>query len=285
MTPGECEPEWNFREVRVQEKNQAALLGMAQKFRLFLLTGIVLFFTLPLSSSFARESAETILKKLDAHYYYPQEHGLFKVSVQIDWEQLDTTADSKRYLKNPPLAFFWEKGGVPLSRGGFKLADESFEISVQRKNELLAMLENYKEVVIPQTLVEKMSDYKGKVTVAKGRRGLMEFSSLDPNATIRKYDLVVDLAQKNVRRFRVKRSGAPTEVKSDVRYAQKGGKWLFAESRSTFRMGEMDYNEITEFVYRQVQNFWLVGKMTQTIKTDDRIIQSFIFRFRDYKIN
>lgn len=246
------------------------------------------FFFLPglfLSPAFSLESAEQIVKELDAHYYYPQQHGLEKLSVRIDWEQLDVITDSGRYLKNPPVAFFWEKSPAGWSKGVFKLADKSFEVSEERSKELLEMLENYKEIVIPQTLAEKMSNHKGQIKVAKKNKRLIEFVSRKTNATVQKYDLMVDLQERVVRKFRMHRIKPPVEVKSDVRYTQKEGKWLIMESRSKFRVGEMDYNETTEYIYRRVKNFWLVGKMIQTIKTDGRIIQSFIFRFRDYHIN
>lgn len=241
-----------------------------------------------LSASFlppahALESAEQIVRELDAHYYYPQQQGLEKLSVQIDWEQLDVATGSGLYLKNPPVTFFWERR-VGL-KGVFTLADSSFEVSLERKREILQMLQNYQEVVIPQTLVEKLSNYRGQIKTAKRDRRLLAFSALSPDATIQKYDLLVDLKQKSVKKFRMERNSAPHEVKSDIRYTRKTGKWLTAESRSKFRVGEVDYFETTEFVYRRINNLWLMGKMTQTIKTDDRTIQSFIFRFRNYQIN
>jgi hypothetical protein len=246
---------------------------------------LVIFFlpALFLPPAHALESAEQIIRELDVHYYYPQQRGLKKLSVQIDWEQLDVASDSGRYLKNPPVTFFWEKRVG--SKGVFTLTDSSFEVSLERKREILRMLQNYQEVVIPQTLAEKLANYKGQIKIAKKRRLLLAFSALSPDAAIQKYDLLVDLKQKSVKKFRMERNSAPLEVKSDIRYTQKEGKWLTAESRSKFRVGEVDYFEITEYVYRRIDNFWLMGKMTQTIKTDDRIIQSFIFRFRNYQIN
>jgi hypothetical protein len=248
---------------------------------------LVIFFlpALFLSPAYALESADQIIRELDAHYYYPQQSGLEKLSVQIDWEQLDVVSGSGRYLKNPAVVFFWNRGSSEGAQGVFTLADKSVEVSLERKREILGMLQNYQEVVIPQTLVEKLADYKGQIKIAKKHRRLIEFSSLNPGAAIQKYDLMVDLKQKNVSNFQMERNAAPIKIKSDVRYTRKEGKWLTAESRSKFRMGEMNYNETTEFVYRRINNFWLIGKMTQTIKADDRIIQSFIFRFRNYKIN
>lgn len=253
------------------------------KLKLFSFLVILCLPALFLPSTHALESAEQIVRELDAHYYYPQQRGLEKLSVQIDWEQLDVTSDSGRYLKNPPVTFFWERSIG--SKGVFTLADSSFEVSLERKREILRMLQNYQEVVIPQTLAEKLANYKGQIKTAKKHRLLLAFSALSSDAAIQKYDLLVDLKQKSVKKFRMERNSAPLEVKSDIRYTQKEGKWLTAESRSKFRVGEVDYFETTEFVYRQVDSFWMMGKMTQTVKTNDRVIQSFIFRFRNYQIN
>ncbi len=246
---------------------------------------LVIFFlpALLLSSSHALESVEQIIRDLDAHYYYPQQHGLKKLSVQIDWEQLDVVSGSGRYLKIPPVTFFWEKSAG--SKGVFTLADSSVEVSLERKREILQMLQDYQEVVIPQTLAEKLSNYRGQIKTAKKGRRLLAFSALNPGAAVSKYDLLVDLEQKNVKNFWMERNAAPVSIKSDVRYTRKEGKWLTAESQSKFQVDGVDYSETTEFVYRRIDNLWMMGKMTQIVKTNDRIIQSFIFRFRDYQIN
>jgi len=258
-------------------------LFIVMKLKLFSFLVILCLPAFFLSSAHALESAEQIILELDAHYYYPQQQGLKKLSVQIDWEQLDVVSDSGRYLKNPPVTFFWEKSVG--SKGIFTLADSSFEVSLERKREILQMLQNYQEVVIPQTLTEKLSNYRGQIKTAKKGRRLLAFSALNPGAAVSKYDLLVDLEQKNVRNFWMERNSAPVSIKSDVRYTQKEGKWLTAESQSKFRVGGVDYFETTGFVYRRVDNFWMMGKMTQIVKTNDRTIQSFIFRFRDYQIN
>ena len=275
----------DFGAMDAEEIATTAISRVALKSRSIL---FALFLLIPAgypSSADCLENAGKILKDLDAHYYYPQKQGLKKLSVQVQWEQLDVITDSGMYLKNPPLVFNWEKEASGSSHGVFKFADDSFEVSKERKRELLNMLENYKEVLIPKTLTEKMSGHVGKIKTARKQKRLLEFSSNNPQAPVRQYDLMVDLKQKHVRKIRIERNEAPLEVKSEVRYTEKSGKWLIAESRSRFRVGAMDYDETTEYVYRRAGKFWLVGKMTQTIKSDDRIIQSFVFRFSNYRAN
>jgi hypothetical protein len=252
--------------------------------RLWLVFTTIFFSPLLHSPAFCLENAGQILTELDAHYYYPQMQGLQKLSVRVELEQLDVSTDSGRYLKNPPLKFIWENSPAG-SKSVFKLADESAEISSDRQTELLSLLENYKEIVVPETLDDKMANHTGHIKAAEKQKSLIEFVASDSTAIILKYELLADLGRKNVRKIRLERKNAPFKIESDLRYTRKAEKWLIAESRSRFRVGEMKYQETTEYVYRRVGKFWLVGKMSQTLKTDDRVLQSFIFRFHDYKIN
>ncbi len=254
------------------------------KLRLWLFLTVFLLLPILQAPAYCIESAGELVKDLDAHYYYPQKQGLKKLSVRMEWEQLDVITDSGLYLKNPSFKFLWQKSPTG-SKSVFKLADGSSEVSEERRQELMSMLENYKEVVIPETLEEKMAGYEGQVKEAQKKSRLIEFDSLNAGAGIKKYGLVVDLAQKNVRKFRMERKAAPFNIVSDVRYTRQDDKWLVAEIRTNFRVGAMKYRETTEYVYRRAGKFWLVGKMSQTLKMDARILQSFIFRFRDYKIN
>jgi hypothetical protein len=247
------------------------------------LTSILLLSVLP-SPAYCLESAGQVLKELDAHYYYPQKQGLQKLSVRVEVEQLDVFTDSGKFLKNPPLEFIWENSPVGV-KSVFKLAEASAEISSDRRRELLGMLENYKEIVVPETLSEKMANHTGQIKFVKQQKSLIEFVASDANAIILQYKLLADLGRKNVRKISLERKNAPFKIESDVRYIDKAGKWLIAESRSRFQVGAMEYQETTEYVYRRTGKFWLVGKMSQTLKTDDRVLQSFVFRFHDYKIN
>ena len=270
--------------IRVEKQISATMLSQTLKLRFHFFAVCVLSRALFQSSAYCLESAGQIIQNLDTHYYYPQKQGLNKLSVRIEWEQLDVSNDKERYLKNPPVQFIW-KNSPTGSRSIFKLADDSFEVSAERKKELMNLLENYKEVVIPQTLLQKMAGYQGRVTLAKKRTRIVEFESRKPGADIQKYSLVVDLDQKNVSKLIIERKDAPFKVSSHLRYTRKNGKWLLTESRSNFSIGGMDYHVTMEYVYRRAGTFWLVGKMTQTVKMDDRTLQSFIFRFRDYQIN
>lgn len=274
----------NFAQIPFQETDSTAILLRALKSRLFLFLSVIFLFSAFHSSAHSQENADQILKELDAHYYFPQNQGLKKLSVRLEWEQLDVITDSGMYLKNPPIEFRWEKN-QGISKSAFQLAEKSADVSDERKKELLSMLENYKEIVIPKTLAEKMAGYEGRIKISRKEKSLLEFASKNPGSDIKKYGLMVDLEQKKVWKFKIERKSAPFNIMSDIRYTRQDGKWMVAESRSLFQFGEMEYLETTEYVYRRTGKFWLIAKMSQTLKTDDRILQSYIFRFHDYKIN
>ncbi len=273
-----------FAQTLFKNNFFAAIVKREIKSRYLLFLSLVFSLLVFPSPAFSLEKTKQILEDLDAQYYFPQNQGLKKLSVHMEWEQLDVTTDSGMYLKNPPIVFNWEKS-QGISKSAFQLAGKSIDVSKERKTELLRMLENYKEVVIPKTLVEKMAGYKGQVKVASKQKRLLEFSAQNTSSDIRKYGLMVDLEQKKVWKFRIERKNAPFKIVSDIRYTRQDGKWMVAESRSKFRAGEMEYEETTEYVYRRTGKFWLVGKMSQVLKTEDRVLQSYIFRFHDYKIN
>ncbi len=230
------------------------------------------------------KTPDALIETLDERYYYPQRQGLKKLSVRVDWEQLDTVTGNGRYLKNPPARFTWERfdGGV---RRVIELEESAFEISSQRKREVLNMLEHYKELIVPKTLGEKVAAYQGSLKQTRRKNVVMEFRSPSPGDAVQKYEMLVDLDRLSIPRLRITQRNAPAQVKSRLSYTDKDGKWLIAESRAQFTMGELEYTEISEFTYRRVDNFWLVKKLVQTVKQEERTLQSLVFRFVDYQIN
>ncbi len=247
----------------------------------FFVFAFILFFIPPV---YSEDSAEEIIRELDARYYYPQNRGLRRLSVRIEWQQLDTVTDSGRYLKNPDVEFNWETTAAG-ALGNFQISGKSFEISDARKRDLKKILINYRDVMVPQTLQERVSGYQGEVKFSRNQKKLIQFVPKDPENNIQKYEFYADLERGYLPKLNIRQSNFPREVKSEIRYVQKEGKWLVAESRSQFRLGEVDYNETTQYAYSQVNGFWLLSKMTQTVRSEDKTVQSFIFRFHDYRIN
>ena len=95
----------------------------------------------------------------------------------------------------------------------------------------------------------------------------------------------MDRKKLHIRKFRLLRIQDPKSITSTLRYIKKEGQWLIAESRSRFQIEGEDYLDVAEFSYRQTQGKWLPRKMTHTIKKEGDLIQSYIFRFKDYRLS
>ena len=230
------------------------------------------------------KSPDTLIATLDDRYYYPQRQGLNRLIVNVEWEQLDTVTGSGRYLKNPRAQFTWERFDAGVRRA-MELDESSLEVSSQRKREVLAILEHYKELIVPRTLAEKVSNYQSSLKKVRDNSVLMHFRAPSPGDAIQQYEMLVDLDRLAIPKLRLTQRNAPEKVQSRLSYTDKGGKWLIAESRAHFTMGELEYTETSVFTYRQVKNFWLVRKLVQTVKQEERTLQSLVFRFVDYRIN
>ena len=48
---------------------------------------------------------------------------------------------------------------------------------------------------------------------------------------------------------------------------------------------DQTYIEKTEYTYKNLQNFWLVKKIKQTVKQDGHLIRSYRIQLNDYKVN
>jgi hypothetical protein len=231
--------------------------------------------------AYGQESVTGWIDKLDGAYYYPQHQGLQKLSTRIEWSQLDLGSASKRYLNKPELIFTWER-----SRGSrFSLSLESQNIDQDLKQELLATARHYREAIIPLTLKEKLSHYRGSQLLSSKGRLHLEFESQDPEKVILKYQMIVDRNKRHIQKFRMLRNQDPKSITSTLRYIKKEGQWLIAESRSQFQIEGEDYLDVAEFSYHQTQGKWLPQKMIHSIKKEGDLVQSYIFRFKDYRLS
>jgi len=60
---------------------------------------------------------------------------------------------------------------------------------------------------------------------------------------------------------------------------------VVAETLSEFTVNNQTYIEKTEYTYKNLQNFWLVKKIKQTVKQDGHLIRSYRIQLNDYKVN
>ena len=60
---------------------------------------------------------------------------------------------------------------------------------------------------------------------------------------------------------------------------------MVAETLSEFTVKDQTYTEKTEYIYKNIQTFWLVNKIKQTVKQDGHLILSYRLQLKDYKVN
>ncbi len=232
------------------------------------------------------EAGETdqLIKKLDDNYYYPQTKGLKRVSAEIHWESLDPLADEKKYLANPEVKFIWDRSRGSLdSQQLFSLLREN-SVSSDRQKQILRFFENYREVIIPETLMQRFKGYESQVQGTTNHL-IMRFESKNARRPVRRYDLMVDTKAWHIRKMRIYPQRGIRNIVTELRYVQKDAKWLMAESRAEFEMNGVEMEEISEFYYKKVKGVWLLSRMDQRLKREDKIVQSYIFRIHDYKLN
>lgn len=234
-----------------------------------------------LGPSLARSQplADDWLARLDEAYYYPQHQGLEKLAVRIEWSQRDPAGKANRPLPLPELRFTWDKNQGAV----FTLAPNASPDGYEH-NELLDTARMYKEILIPLTLKEKLSRYRGKQLPSSKHRLHLEFESTDPNPAIRKYQMIADREKRRIEKFRLHRQEAPKAITSTLSYTKKEGKWLVEESRSRFQIEGEDYTDVTELDYQNIEGLWLPRKAVHTIKRDGSTLQSYTFRFKDYRL-
>ena len=140
-------------------------------------------------------------------------------------------------------------------------------------------------MVIPLTLKERFTRYKGRVLQARNNKFQLDFKSLELDDPIRKYSLLIDQKNMFIQKMKMYRASPPREVRAELSYIQKDGLWLLFESASHFEMKGLSFVETTQYTYQRAQSFWLVSKMKQTVKLNNQIVRSYIFRVNDYQLN
>jgi hypothetical protein len=253
---------------------------------LFKLPALILFCLIGINPDivWAQSEADKILSRLDQSYYYPQHgNGLEKVTAQVQWEQLDVASGSGKFLRNPEFEFTWKNDGASGSYD-FKLIGDERDYSIKRKFELKNQIKNYGELIIPLKLKQKFAQYRGAIKKMTGGWARLLYRTDSSEKHVESYNLLVDMNDLKVDKIRFKQRSAPRKVNGVFRYEKVGGKWVITESRSNFTMGELEYKETSSYRYKKFGDIWLVHKIDQVLKQDNRIFQSHRFKILDVRI-
>jgi len=235
-------------------------------------------------ASTAQSEIKNLLNKLDSHYYYPQIKGLTSISAKLTWEQQDTSAKKTFFFKKPDFRF---KG---------QLSDHIFEkkivssgrnpnVSDNEKTEYINILNNYLDAFIPKTLYEQFLNYEGQIKRRNKKKIILELTGKTSIENTKQYELFIDTKKWRISKIHIRQNQEPRSIEGKFFYTRRGSQWVVAETLSEFTVNNQTYIEKTEYTYKNLQNFWLVKKIKQTVKQDGHLIRSYRIQLNDYKVN
>ena len=197
---------------------------------------------------------------------------------------------AKKFFRNPDFMFSWvANGGIGIR--DFKIASDPDKYSRKRKHELESQIKNYGELIIPLTLMQKFSRYSrscysskcSELTQWGKKRERLILSADSEDESVTSYLLVIDKKEMKIDKINLKQQSAPYKVNGTFRYEKLDCKWVIAESKSHFTMGELDYQEKSTYRYKKFDEIWLVHRIDQVLKQGNRIVQSHRFKITDVR--
>ena len=248
----------------------------------FLIASLTLF-TAPSISS-AQSEIKSLLNKLDNHYYYPQKKGLTSLFAKLFWEQQDTSSEKIKFFKKPDFQFEGELKNHTYKKKIISSAGNS-NLSDAEKTEHINVLNNYLDAFLPNTLYEKFSNYEGQIKYQQKKSLVMHLREKASTENTKKYELFVDTKKWRISKIYIRQNQEPRSIEGKFFYTRRGGQWVVAETLSEFTVNDQTYIEKTEYTYKNLQNFWLVNKIKQTVKQDGHLIRSYRIQLNDYKVN
>jgi len=258
------------------EKTKSACL-----FLFFLILGFLsLSVNLPYTAF--SQSPDPLLQKLDSRYYYPSQLGLKKLTAKVKWLQKDLTADQLDFISHPEVLFSWN---AESGERRFQIDPRLKGLTETRREELKNFFLNYREVILPRSLSQTLSEFKRGRAEKDSSKSTVEYQSLQEPEGIRKYILEIDSRYGRISKINIERNAPPYEVVSHFKYIQKEGRWLVSETLARFDLGRDSFSERTSYSYQKIMGFWLSVKINHVFKKGPDVVHSYRFLFRDYKVN
>ena len=240
-------------------------------------------FTAPSISS-PNQKSKNLLNMLDSHYYYPQKKGLTSISAEITWEQQDTSVKNTFFFKKPDFRF---KGALsdPIFEKKIVSSARNPNVSDNEKTEYINILNNYLDAFIPKTLYEQFLNFEGQIKRRHKKKIILELTGKTSIENTKQYELFIEEETWRISKVHIRQNQEPRSIKGKFFYARRGSQWVVVETLSEFTVNSQTYIEKTEYTYKNLQNFWLVNKIKQTVKQDGHLIRSYRIQLNDYKVN
>jgi len=248
----------------------------------FLIASLSLLSQPPVST--AQSEIKNLLNKLDSHYYYPQKKGLTSISAEITWEQQDTSVKNTFFFKKPDFRF---KGalGDHIFEKKIVSSVRNPKVSDNEKTEYINILNNYLDAFIPKTLYEQFLNYEGQIKHRQKKEIILELTGKTSIENTKQYELFIDGEKWRISKIHIRQNQEPKSIEGNFFYTRRDSQWVVKETLSEFTVNNQTYIEKTEYTYKNLQNFWLVKKIKQTVKQDGHLIRSYRIQLNDYKVN
>jgi len=247
----------------------------------FLIASLSLLLHPPLST--AQSEIKNLLNKLDNNYYYPQIKGLTSISAKLTWEQQDTSAKMS-FFKKPDFRFKGELRNH-IFKKKIVSSGKNQNLSDNEKNEYINILNNYLDAFIPKTLYEQFLNFEGQIKRRHKKKIILELTGKTSIENTKQYELFIDGEKWRISKIHIRQNQEPKSIEGNFFYTRRGSQWVVAETLSEFTVNNQTYIEKTEYTYKNLQNFWLVKKIKQTVKQDGHLIRSYRIQLNDYKVN
>ena len=234
--------------------------------------------------STAQSEIKSLLNKLDNHYYYPQKKGLTSLFAKLFWEQQDTSSEKIKFFKKPDFQFKGELKNHTYEKKIISSAGNS-NLSNAEETEHINVLNNYLDAFLPNTLYEKFSNYEGQIKHKQKKSLVMHLREKAATENTKQYELFIDAEMWRISKIHISQNQEPRSIEGKFFYTRRGGQWVVAETLSEFTVKDQTYTEKTEYIYKNIQTFWLVNKIKQTVKQDGHLILSYRLQLKDYKVN
>lgn len=261
---------------RIQRKTRRAC------FLRFLLPFGILSLLIHLPYTGFSQSRDPLLHKLDAHYYYPSQLGLEKLTAKIKWLQKDLSVSQSKFISHPEVLFSWD---TRSDARAFQVDPRLKGLTETQKGEIENFFVNYRDVVLPRSLSQTLFGFKSNQENKAFFKTTVEYQSPYKHEEIQTYSLDINAEYWRISKINIERKTPPHNVISHFRYIQREGKWLVSETLARFDLGKDSYSEKTSYSYQKQLGFWLPVKIDQIFKKGQDVVHSYRFLLSDYQIN
>jgi hypothetical protein len=223
----------------------------------------------------AAEALQSLVKKVDAKMYYPQQRAMRSLQADVQSSQLEEQIKNSPEAKNVKLLYYWSApykqrfvlSGVP----------DSMSEQADRFERQLAM---WGERLVPKPLELTLADYK--CTVGENEKSFtIDAQATSPSARIESMKYTIDKKTLLPTLWNIGTGSWSADVEIKYEEVPGGGLSIPIEMKA-----KADQNDITlKLTYKMVEKWYLPESLTVSFAGSDGSQRTSILRLSNYKIN